>query len=251
MFHRLLCFVPVLTFGAVVATATPVNETVIFQTGFETTDSPGYTVGALNGQNGWCCSAVGTVENTTVFAGSQAVQFAASGTTGQNVDDHGLSYTATGNPNFIVTMSTEFMEGATGTSSLWDVLAAFGSPGFLGQLFVDNGVASLDGNGSVVVSVGVWNEYSLMLNFNTQTETAFVNGQVIASEPFATPATGLNPVQGLAFGINSSPGTDSGYWDDVSVVSTSPEPSSLELLFLGLVAAAVIAKSQLATRSAR
>lgn len=228
------------------------NGALIFQTGFETSDSPGYVTGQLNGQNGWCCNTVGVVENSTVFAGSQGVQFNASGTTGQSADAHGLPYTATGNPDYIVTMSTEFMQSATGSSSLWDVLVAFGSPAFLGQLFVDDGVASLDGIGSVPVGRGVWNDYQLILNFSTQTETALVNGQYIGSEAFQSFATGLNPVQGLVIGINSSPGTDSGFWDNVSVVSMAPEPSSSALLFCGLIAAAIlIPKARFTNRSRR
>jgi hypothetical protein len=237
---------------AMVAAATPLlNASVVFQTGFETTDSPSYTIGPLTGQNGWCCTSVGVVENSVVFAGIQAVELDASGTVGQNLENQGLTYTATGNPEFLVTMSTEFMESATGSSSLWDVLVGFGSPGFLGQILVGNGVASLDGIGAVSVPLGVWNDYQLILNFTSQTETATVNGQTIGSEPFQSLATGLNPSQGLAFGINSSPGTDSGFWDNVSVIATTPEPSGLVLTLIGLAGAGiVIARTRLLKGSA-
>ena len=136
-------------------------------------------------------------------------------------------------------------------SSLWDVLAAFGTPAFLGQLFASDGIASLDGIGSLSVPRGAWNDYQMILNFSTQTESALVNGQFIAGEPFQSFATGLNPIQGVAFGINSSPGTDSGSWDNVSVVSQTPEPSSFNLLLLGLAAAGImIAKSRILRNAA-
>ena len=229
---------------AMFSTAPLLSASVIYQTGFETTDSPAYVTGPLAPQNGWCCSPVGTVENTTVFAGSQAVQFDASGTSGQNIDNEGLTYTAVGNPEDVVIMDTEFMQSVTGSSSLWDVFASFGTPGFLTQLFVSDGVANLDGIGAVPVGRGAWNDYRLVLDFSSQTATGLVNGQFIASEPFQSAATGLSPIQGVAFGINSSPGTDSGFWDNLSIVSTTaPEPSSLTLLLAGLGAAgAAIAK---------
>lgn len=226
--------------GFVSFLAAPLAQaTVIFQTGFE---APTYTTGTLNGQNSWGISPVPVVESGVANSGSQAVQVAATGTTGQNLDDHGLSYTAIGNPENVVTFNIAFMQSTTGTSSLWDVMAVFGSPAFIGQVLQGNGVATLDGLGSVAVDTGVWNDYQMVLNFTTQTTTAYVNGQFIANEAFENPATGLNPFQGIAFGINSSPGTDTGYFDDLSIVSSAavPEPSSSTLLAIGLAAATLL-----------
>lgn len=224
-----------------VLSVTVCHATVIFQTGFE---QPDYAPGALAGQNGWISSSVPYVESGIAFSGSQAVAVDATGTSGQNIDDLGLNYTALGNPENVVTYDVEFMQSTLGTSSLWDVLAAFGSPGFISQVLVDGyGNVYIDSvGGTVNVSRGVWNDFQLSLDFSTQTASAYANGQFVGSETFESPATGLNPYQGVAFGINSSPGTDSGYFDNLTITSAAaavPEPSTAWLIALGLAGAAV------------
>jgi len=215
--------------------AAPALAGNIYSTGFEPTT---YSTGTLSGQNGWTGSTAPVVENSTVYAGSQAVGFDSTGLSGQSLAYQSLSYNATGQT---VTFSTEFMEGSSGTQPFWDVLAVNGNNGFLDQLIVANGNATLGlastNVGSVAITAGQWNEFQLVFNFSTQTVSAYVGSTLIGSGAFANSATSLSL---LDFGINNSNGleTATGYWDNMSV--TAPEPGSLLLLATGLLGLAVL-----------
>ncbi len=205
----------------------------VYQTGFE---SPAYTTGTLNGQNGWFNSTIPVVETAVVHSGSQAVGFDASKDPGgQNAVVTPLSFTASpANPVVTVQVDAYFTQPASG-NTFWDVAAVVSSTGFIDQLEVDNsgnavlGLAST-GVGSVPVLANAWNTFDLMLDYNTQTSSAYVNGTFIGSGAFANPSTDLTF---LGFGVNGSFGQGTGqmYVDDI-VVST-PEPSTLVLLSLG------------------
>jgi hypothetical protein len=211
------------------------NAETLFSTGFE---PPSYTLGALNGQNGWTNTATPVVENTVVFAGSQAVAFDSTGVTGQNLAVHPLTYNSGTDPNQIVVFDAEFMESPTGNNPTWDVLAASGGAGFIAQLTVQNGNAQFgpDGKGivgAVPVTAGVWNDYQLVLNFVTGTASAYVDSTFIGSGAFTNPTTTLTSFN---FGVNSLlNGTDTatGYYDNFSV-TTAPEPGSVGFVLAGL-----------------
>jgi hypothetical protein len=224
----------------------PALRADIYSTGFE---PPTYSTGQLSGQDGWSASSTPVVENTTVFAGSQAVAYDSNGITGQDLATHGLTYDSVGNPYQTVVFDVEFMEGATGTSPDWDVLAAFGDVGFIAQLTVANGVAAFgpdiagDTTGSVPITAGVWNDYQLVLNFQTDIASAYVDSTFIGSGAFASASTSLS---GVDFGINSLTGgtdTATGYFDNLSVVA--PEPSALILLLTTLLAVTFVARKRM------
>ena len=218
--------------------------TTLFSSNFE---APTYAPGTLSGQNGWFNTGSGwgtapfpVVEQATTFAGAQALEFGATGATGQAGQNHSLSYSLSGNSETTVTIDIEALLTSAGTASDWDMLGLFSSNGFLAQLTVlPNGNATLglqsSSVGSVPVSRDTWNLFQLSLNFTTQVVTASVNGQNIGAGPFANgPVTNLTDV---GLGINSSPGTDTAYFDNLSVVSTAaPEPSAMLLLSIGAVA---------------
>jgi hypothetical protein len=85
----------------------------------------------------------------------------------------------------------------------------------------------------LAVAPNTWNNISLVFNFNTQTESGYVNGVLIASLPFSAPTTAITV---LDVGYNNKLGTasDSAYVDSLSITATAPEPTTLVLVGAGL-----------------
>jgi hypothetical protein len=211
------------------------NAGTLFSTGFE---PPTYTLGALSGQDGWTNSATPVVENTVVFAGSQAVAYDSTGVTGQNLAVHPVTYNSATDPDQIVVFDAEFMESPTGNNPTWDVFGVVGGAGFIAQLTVQSGKAQFgpDGHGTVgavPVTAGVWDDYQLVLNFATGTASAYVDSTFIGSGAFTSPSTTLTSFN---LGVNSLLGatdTATGYYDNISVTAT-PEPGSVGFVLAGL-----------------
>ncbi|HUK07187.1 MAG TPA: hypothetical protein VLX09_04890 [Stellaceae bacterium] len=105
---------------------------VVYSTGFE---PPTYTTGALAGQDGWFAGSgtdIGMVETTTVLAGMQAVEFDATGVSGQHFDGHAVPSSGT-----YMQVTDEFFESSTPHPNVaWDAIALFGDASVLGQLIV-------------------------------------------------------------------------------------------------------------------
>ncbi len=199
------------------ATLAPLaNGQVYLSTGFEA--SEGYSTGPLAGQNGWIGTSAAVVETSTVFAGSQAVSLPATGLSGQQSVQLHLSTSSSP----IVTLEVHFMQSSSGTASLWAPLVAYGSHGFWSQLVVTQdghaqmGLAS-SSVGNVAVSRGVWNDYQMVINSQNGTVTAYVNSQLIGSGPLGSSGN-LILVQ---LQLNDSPGTDTGYFDQLFVTPAS------------------------------
>jgi hypothetical protein len=189
---------------------------VIYQTGFESLD--GYSSGQLTGQKGWTGPRGPVVQSAVTFGGSQAVALAATGLTAISVVSQPINYNAVGSSS--VSFDIRFFQSVAGNPSTWDVLSVSGDRGFIAQLLVNpTGTVSLGLASSTVgnhpVSRGAWNNFQLVLNFQSQTVSAFVNGDFIASGSFATPSTTPN---GVAIGV-TSPATDVGYFDNLTVTS--------------------------------
>ena len=205
---------------------------VLLQTGFESTENPAYTTGPLIGQNGWFLldgTPTPRVQTTTVFAGAQAVQMDAAGlASGQNLVSHNLADPLA---EKVVVVDVHFQQSLTGTASEWEVLSALGNGSFMAQLVVDtSGNVNLGLASGFVASLpvvrGVWHDYRMAFDFSTGQVTARVDGLLIGSGPFGT-APGINTmVTRLDLGINNlpgvAPGTDSGFWDSLSVINTAP-----------------------------
>jgi uncharacterized repeat protein (TIGR01451 family) len=197
---------------------------VLLQTGFESTETPAFATGPLIGQNGWFLlygSPAPVVQTSTVFAGTQAVQLNATGLVGQNLFSHNLTDPLA---EKILVFDVHFQQSLTGTGSVWDVLSVIGNGGFMAQVAVDAaGYAALNFGtsqiGVVPVTRGVWHDFRLVLNFQTKQASAFVDGTLIGSGAYASSSTA---VATLDMGINTTPGTDSGFFDDVSVINEAP-----------------------------
>jgi PEP-CTERM motif len=219
----------------VFASTSALHATTLFSTSFE---APTYTPGAAVGQGSLLqfSGSSGTIETGVAHTGTQAIEFnAATDTSGQSTMATTVPFTATPSDETVdIQMSAEFTSTTAGT--VYNILGLFSSEAYLEELSYLNGEVSLASNGdSVAVSAGVWNTYGLHLDFTTDTLTATVNGQVLGSSQFSNVNTGI---ENIFFGINSLPGNDAAYFDDLSVTTPSavPEPSSLALLGTGALA---------------
>ncbi len=224
---------------------TPLSQAgTIFQTGFESSEVPSYSTGQLSGNNGWAGTTAAVVENSTVFSGLQAVSLDTTGLAGQSLIGHNLTYDSSSDPNQIVVFDIEFMESTSGNRSNWDPLNVGANGLVVAQIVVQtNGNAVLGvlgpSVGSIPVSRGTWNDFQLVLDFQTQTVTGYVNSQLLGSGTFANPTTVLTRVN---IGLNSAPNGDSGYFDQLSV-SSIPEPGYAGLVAAGLALIAVRARA--------
>jgi hypothetical protein len=204
---------------------------IIYQTGFE---SPTYTVGTLNGQDGWNDDPAGVarVETSTVLSGSRAMSV--------NLDSspsvsHNLVYDSTTNPAAIVRLQIAFqMQGNMDSQA--EGLALFGDGGFVAQLIAEGGSFDLAGapgsdTGDLPAALGVWYSLEMDLDFQTQTVTANVNGMFQGTVAMAEPTTSLVD---LALGGSGGTG-ETVFYDDfsASVATPAPEPSSLTLIAMG------------------
>ena len=223
-----------LAFAIVVMRQTNAHaDVILLNTGFEPSL---YTQGPLLNQDGWTLSSVPIVQQATKFSGLQAVRFDANGLTGQSTARHLFSYESIGNPDSIVTFSIQAMITSAPTHSRWTILSVF-SPGlFQTQINVHpNGITELrtgpgPQGGNVPFPFDVWNRFDLAIDMNTKLVTASLNGQSLGEKTLTNPdQTSLFQV---GFGVNSVPGVDTGFFDDLRIASI-PEPNSLLLVTLG------------------
>jgi hypothetical protein len=211
---------------------------VLFQTGFE---PPAYTTGALNGQNGWAAPSNGTVESSTVLTGSQAVQFLSSGLSTQSLISQPITYSSIGTLATLVKVQLDFQVSTSGTQSNWDGIAVQGSTGFLGQVVDVSGNFGLGLASSIVGSIpvvrGVWHHLELDLDYSAQVLTAYIDGVLLGTGPFVHSSTTLSL---LSLGVNSAPGSDLGYFDNVLVSAINPTATVPALSSWGLVGLALL-----------
>ena len=219
-----------------------------FMTGFE---PPTYSLGALNGQNGWSVFGPGvvTVEGFNVFAGTQAV-FVDGGSSA--VSQSGPYHVDTAGS--VVSLSAEIYLASSSVETGWQ-FAATGPDltGFAGGIDIyptadplDSSVVLITGNVSGSAGTFVrnqWNLVDLLLNYNTQTYDVFIDGSEIGTDlafcgnnsPPCNGATVSAYADGLFDTFGATPGSDdSGYMDNYAV-ATTPEPESLILLASVLV----------------
>ncbi len=210
-------------------------DTILFETGFE---PPSYSQGALLGQNGWVRSADPFVQQATKFSGLQAVQLNATGLAGQSASRHAISYLATNNPESIVRLSSQVLISSSAVQSRWTIFSLFSPGGFQAQINVHpDGIVGLGTTGPQVgglpFTFDVWNSLKLTVDLNSQFANAYINGLFIGQKVIAIP--GETSLSQIGFGLNSVPGTDTGYFDNIRVVSSVPEPSSSFLGIMGVM----------------
>ncbi len=213
--------------------STVLADTILLDTGFE---PPTYSLGSLVGQDGWFNTSVGVVQQTTKFAGLQAVRHDATGLTGQNSARHLFTYSSVGNPEPVVRFSMQAMIANNATQSRWTIMSVF-SPGFnQSQILVfANGTVELRAGTSsttvlIPIAYDVWNRFELEIDLNSQLAAGSYNGLSLGQKPLLT--SGVTTINQVGFGVNSLPGTDTGYFDNLRIVSV-PEPSSVLLVIFG------------------
>jgi uncharacterized repeat protein (TIGR01451 family) len=196
---------------------------VLLKTGFEAAETPPYVTGPLVPQNGWFVQ-IGTpnatIQTTTVFAGTQALEMDATGLTGQNLVRHVLTDPLPG----MVVFDVHFQQSASGTGSIWDVLSVFGNASFLGQIVVDGGGnASFNFGPSISMTKGAWHDFRMVVDFGAGTVASFADGTLLVTQTTG----GSTSVSSIDLGINvlGTAGTDSGFDDDLSIISQAPSIS--------------------------
>lgn len=237
----------VLLAGAGVASA----QTFLYNSnGFE---APGFTVGALVGQQGFvndvpAAVTAGTIQNTLANGGTQAVRLA--GGIGTNWFYPSLNYTPAAGE--IISVRVDIARTLSATSSFGYLLDIFGTNGSRvarAGLAANGGtiraiVTTLNNAGTAtnflasdtVYGQNQWVSFDVRLNFATRTFNLIVDGSTVA--------TNLPMVNGTATGLGDADlqvstvagASDFGYFDNYSV-SVIPTPGSAALLGLGGLAA--------------
>ncbi|MGD0200492.1 MAG: PEP-CTERM sorting domain-containing protein [Bryobacteraceae bacterium] len=209
---------------------------VIYQTGFE---PPTFSTGiTLNGQGGWGVigGSLTVVETSVVESGTQAVQVQPST---PSLDGAYLPF-ATQLAGQVVNFTIDADFSATGTPSFWTVLGTQynSSPPNIdfnidpsGQIHIFT--MGTDHPTGVSITRGVWNQYELEVSFLNDTVSAFYDGApVLQGASFSSTGTTLGLV---AFYSQAGATTDQGFFDNLSITASVPEPAT----FVSLLGAAV------------
>jgi len=222
----------------------------VYATGFE---NPPFTLGNLVGQDGWTefGSAITTVEDFNVFAGSQAVFVDGSGA-GQSGP-----YRADSPTGPLIDLSAEIYISSSSSEGSWQ-FAATGPDltGFIGgiDLVPDASIPALDdielitGNLPIIAttfSLNTWNDVDFLFNMTTQTYNFSLNGSLVQSgvafcgnNSFPCNGATVPSYADSFFDVFGGTGgnNDSGYLDNFSLADVSgvPEPASLLLFGSGL-----------------
>jgi uncharacterized protein (TIGR03437 family) len=230
------CTVTMNSSQAVTATFNlPENSTVIiYQTGFE---PPTFSPGSINGQDSWTVNGAPSstvIETAKVETGGQAIAITPSGATSGIVGP--LRYTSYSAANQTLTFAIDANSSTTGTPSFWTVLDAIInlppnndigiSVDQTGQIHIF--VTGTDHPTGVSIARGVWSHYELDVNFSNGTVSALYNGaSILQGASFSSPGTTLDAYAFYAQGASPLIGTDSGYFDNLSVTASASSSASL------------------------
>ncbi|MEM8947287.1 MAG: PEP-CTERM sorting domain-containing protein [Planctomycetota bacterium] len=236
------CLTFLFPLAAIFAPTLACAEVVLYSTGYE---PPAYAVGPLAGQDDW-----------TGFSSAVTADFSRSGSQSLVFDL---------NANFSFNQRPEAFSTSAPTVTMRqavyierpdvnaEVLSNFfirpflplgENPNdvdggeFLGQVVVKAGdspsglVAVLEAGagdlGIVPVALDEWFVLELVLDLDTQSQEAYIDGQFLASAPFANPASEFSNVENLVIGKDNH----IVFLDDLSITAV-PEPGSVALLGLG------------------
>ncbi len=202
----------------------------LFSTSYE---APTYSVGPLDGQDGWVNSFDIDPAVTSDFArtGSQSLEVLQA----EGENPFGLTFRvgpySTSAPKVSVEHSV-YLDGTDGWDSTFvSPLALGGENGFVAQLAIrDGATANLGladiGVGGVPIQTDRWITLELVLDFPTQTVEGFVDGVSIGSGPFASPTTELVQVEIFhIFGFGNPGPSPSFFVDDLSISSIPLVPT--------------------------
>jgi len=213
--------------------------------GFE---APAYGLGSLTGQNGWTSqgTAVATVQNSVVASGSQAVSLSGTATTW-----HWPSVGYTPASGELIRVNADIRRGSSAATAknfgyfidVYDNTA--GSR--IGRVGIANNAGSLVGiattkdaggiAGNYILQSGMqwdtWYNFKMELDFTGQVFDLLIDGTVVGADlPFLITATDFGDADLMLSYTTGA--TDGGYFDNYSVITVIPEPSSGALFLLGL-----------------
>ena len=220
---------------------------VVYATGFE---NPPFTIGDLVGQDGWSAfgSTIITVENSFVYAGSQAVFVNGPGSASQSGPFHADSPSGP-----MIDLSAELYISSSSTEGGWQ-FAATGPAltGFIGgvDLYPDAVLPATDDidliTGSFpqvgTIALNTWNNFNFLFDMTAQTYSFYLNGSLVqAGAPFcgnnSGPCNGadVSSYSDSLFDGFGGPANenDDGFMDNFNL-SDTPEPGSLLLFGSGL-----------------
>jgi hypothetical protein len=225
-------------------TAAPVT---LYSTSYE---APEYSAGALSGQNGWIMYEFGDFSHQVVNSGparsgSQSLRLGKLAGQGAYGTTQRTGPFSTSLPQIVVEHSI-YLDGPTGwnlglNDYTFGVPFALYGPGdvFISQVPVFQGLHVQFAGVDVPITTDTWLDLKMVLDFPAQTATAYLNGNLIGTEPFANPASQLSLIEvtGL-MGFNTPGPSPSFYFDDLTVTAV-PEPSTW--LVIGLATAGSLA----------
>jgi hypothetical protein len=215
--------------------ATAAHATIVYQTGFE---APAFGAGDLNGQGGWGTRAdspagVVSVQGSVVRDGSHAVMINRTDGIGMDGVWRAPAFDGTGR---IVSVSVDAYLTATTAASHWTMLATWIDDEFvhinvdgLGEIHLVND-GPIDYATGTYVTRGTWNRFEQVIDFGARSASIFYNGTRLRTATFAGTSNLIDYVQFYGQGVGSD---DIGYFDNFSMRSIVPEPSSLAILLPG------------------
>jgi PEP-CTERM motif len=214
------------------------HASVVYSTGFE---PPTYTTGLLVGQDGWLesGSAITTVENFNVFAGSQAL-FLDSTTPGQSGPYHLDSPLGP-----LIYLSVEMNIAFGANPSEWQFAALDPSlTAILGgiDVFSDGSLHLISGGSPALgaFSYNTWHNVSFLFDMNSQQYAFWLDGtQLSSGTPFCGDNGSCGGANVPAYGatsfnvIGDVDHHDSAFLDNL-VLADAPEPGTLLMLASGM-----------------
>jgi hypothetical protein len=232
-----------ISFVTSVALCATLQAVPLLSTGFE---APEYVPGDLVGQNGW--DAIGffeddivnvNVQTAVVRSGAQAVSLSGSGEGAGAFAYNVTPYTPAADK--LITIDFDMQWGTSGNtrSYLYGVQAydtelnQIGSVGVAQAFGVYNAVV-FDADGTAitipgaVVTAGEWNHFQLLLDYESQTYRALVDGFASPAIPFQTAGIVDFGETDLFRDAGLGNANDTAYFDNLSTVtSVVPEPASI------------------------
>lgn len=195
------------------------------------------------GQDGWTVfglSAAVNIQSVVVKTGSQAVGIDGSHPTGSFQTGPWRPISTTG-PIVLMEMDAYLRSGQSMSQFQFSGMNSFTSGGFIGgfNAQTDNTLqlqtGSLNTYTAPVIVRDTWQHWAVVFNFTTQKFDVVIDGTMVASnQPFLN---AFNSFEVGFFDVFGAVGRDDfGYFDNYSVSTVVPEPQSIGLVGIGLLA---------------
>ncbi|NMH59512.1 hypothetical protein [Alteromonas ponticola] len=245
--HKLLSLL--IFYAALVSGSAHAN--VIYSTGFE---SPAFSVGDIEGQQGWQVygdeTGEAVIQNAESSSGTQALELDMAGTL---EDDYFETYLPVGIEldGGIFTLTADFMR--VGTVPDYAGISLWGDTGFLGQILAlnDNALGSSSGvqlgnndtNGEVLTfTESVWHTFSLELDFDAMLLSGWVDGNSLGQLAINPSAGAPTVIEDIVLFSFSSDEDQSVFFDNITATYSEsdsqisvPEPQTFAIVMLGMI----------------